>query len=74
MTTEEEIDIEIAHSILNECFVELARKRAWEVSHGTSLVVQEIDDCIAKIRDVQYGLTTAEARQIIEERSKNGRY
>lgn len=74
MTEEDEIDIEIAHSILNECLVELARKRAWEVSHGSKSLILEIDDCITKIRDVQYNLTAAEARQIIEERKKNGRY
>lgn len=69
MTQEDEIDIEIAQSMLNEQIAELARKRAWEVSHGSKSLALEIEELIIKLRGRQYSLTLDEAREVI----KNGR-
>jgi hypothetical protein len=53
MTPEDEIDIEIARSMINEYIAKLARRRV------------ELEKDIIKAREVQMLLTPEEARRII---------
>lgn len=66
MTPEEEIDVEIARSIINDQIADLARVRAWELVYGSKSLVLEIEDTIIRYRNIQYSLTPDEARQVLE--------
>lgn len=66
MTTEEEIDVEIARSMINEYIADLARVRAWELVYGSKSIVLEIEDTIIRYRNIQYSLTPDEARQVLK--------
>lgn len=71
MTPEEEIDVEIARSIINEHIAKLSRRWSVERACGNSEGSEKAKKAIWNARVVLYNLTTEEARRVIEDNEMN---